>query len=76
MISSLFLFVEFHVRSVCRLIGNESEYWKNGPVDRGAIWDNEWGGSKESCVRWRAHWRHLANMIEQLCTAAMSGPDT
>jgi len=23
------------------------------------------GGSKEACIRWSAHWRNLANTIEQ-----------
>jgi len=28
------------------------------------IWDVDLGGPKEPCIKWGAHWRHLANMTE------------
>jgi len=44
---------------------------KNGWTDRDTVWDVDSGGSKEACVIWGAHWRHLANTIE----ASMCGSD-
>jgi len=37
------------------------ELCKNGWTDRKAVWDWDSGGPKEACLRWGAHWRHLAN---------------
>jgi len=28
------------------------------------FWDADSGGGKEACIRWGAHWHHLANTIE------------
>jgi len=43
---------------------------KNSWTDGAAVWDDEshgewWGGPRES------HWRHLANMVERLCSAVI-----
>jgi len=38
-------------RSVELSVGNDREFWKNGGVDRDAVRDGEWSGSKESCIR-------------------------
>ena len=43
------------IRTLCR------ELCKNGWTDRKAVWDWDSGGPKEACLRWGAHWRHLAN---------------
>jgi len=40
------------------------ELCKNGRTDGDAVWVVDSGGSEEACVKWRAHWRHLANMTE------------
>ena len=40
------------------------ELCKNGWTDRDAVWVVDSGGSKKACIRWGAHWRHLANTIE------------
>ena len=45
---------------------------KTAETDQAAVWDGEWGGPKESCIRWRAHWHHLANIIELFFTAGVS----
>ena len=37
---------------------------QNGWTDRDAVWNVDSGWSKEACIRWGAHWRHLANTIE------------
>jgi len=33
-------------------------------TNREAVWDVDSGGRKEACIRWGAHWRHLANTTE------------
>jgi len=40
------------------------ELYKNDWTDWEAIWDVDSVGSNEACIRYGAHWRHLANMIE------------
>jgi len=30
----------------------ESVLWQNGWLDLDAIWDGEWGRSKDGCIRW------------------------
>jgi len=50
---------------VCR------ELCKNGWIDPDAIWYVDWGGSKEACIKWGAHWRHTANTINCPCVAVM-----
>jgi len=45
--------------SVCRL-----QLICIGSLSITCIWDDEWGGSREPCIRRGAHWRHLANTIE------------
>ena len=40
------------------------ELCKNGWTDQDAIWIVDSGGPKEACIRWDAHWRHLANTTE------------
>jgi len=46
--------------SVC----DDHEPCKNNWTDPDAVWVVDSGGSKEACIRWGAHWRHLANMIK------------
>ena len=49
--------------SVC--VGHTDELCKNGWTDWYAIWGQaDSCGLKKPCVRWGAHWLHLANMIE------------
>jgi len=38
---------------------------KTAEIDRDAVWVADLGGSKEACIRWCAHWRHLANTTTQ-----------
>jgi len=37
---------------------------KTAEPDRDAIWGMDLGGPKKACIRWGAHWCHLANTIE------------
>ena len=38
---------------------------QNGRTNRDAVWVEDSGGPKDACIRWGAHWRHLANTTEQ-----------
>jgi len=49
---------------VCQSVCHCSESCQNGWTDRDAVWDLDSGGPKKACIRWGAHWRHLANTIE------------
>jgi len=46
-VSGLFLQVEFLRfsvgQSVCPSAGNDYVFWKNGGLDRDAVWGREWG---------------------------------
>ena len=42
----------------------DRELVKNGWTDRNAVRNVDLDGPKETCVRWGAHWRHLANTTE------------
>jgi len=44
--------VEFRCRSDGLSVGNDRELWKNGWLDRDAVWGGGSGGSKEPCIRW------------------------
>ena len=35
-----------------------------GQTDQDAVWVEDSVGSREPCIRWDAHWRHLANANE------------
>jgi len=37
---------------------------KNGSSNRDAVWVVGWGRPKEACIKWGAHWNHLANTNE------------
>ena len=37
---------------------------KNGRTYGDAVWVADSGGPADACVKWGAHWRHLANMTE------------
>ena len=47
-------------RSFC----HTGEPCKNSWTDRDAVWVEDSGGTKESCIRLGAHWHHLANTTE------------
>jgi len=52
---------------------------RNGWTDRYAVWVVDPGGSKEACIRWRAHWCYLANTIEMfmcVCNVAFLSNDS
>jgi len=52
---------------------------RNGWTDQGAVWVVDPGGSKEACIRWRAHWRYLANTTEMsicVCDVAFVSNDS
>jgi len=51
-------------RSVCRSVCHDREPCKNGWTDPEAVWGMNSGGPMKVCIRWGAHWRHLANTIE------------
>jgi len=44
--------------SVCRSVCHTSEPCKNGWTDRDAIWVEDSGGPKESCIRWGSRFTH------------------
>ena len=46
------LLVDFRVHSADLSVGNEPALWKNGRLDRAAVWNGDRGGRKEACVRW------------------------
>jgi len=39
-------------RSVGRSVCPESVLWQNGCLDPDAVWDGEWGRSRDGCIRW------------------------
>jgi len=39
-------------QSVSQSLHLESLLWQNGLLDPGAIWDGEWGRSRDKCVTW------------------------
>jgi len=49
---------------VCLSVCLSREPCRNDWTDWNAIWVFGSSGSNEACVRWGAHWRHLANTIE------------
>ena len=76
-ITSLFLPVEFYVcRSVCVSIGNNWELWKNGRIIEMLYWMVSGMPQRNHVLDGRAHWCHLANTVEQLCTVAVNGSAT
>ena len=38
--------------SVWLPVGQESVLWQNGWLDPDAVWDGEWGESRDGCIRW------------------------
>jgi len=40
------------------------ELCKNSWTNRNGVWGVNWGGAKQACVRWGAHWQHLASTTE------------
>jgi len=39
--------------SVCWSVGRtQSIFWQNGWLDPGAVWDGEWGRSRDRCIGW------------------------
>jgi len=38
--------------SVCVLDCPESVLWQNGWIDPDAVWNGEWGRSRDGCIRW------------------------
>jgi len=41
-----------HRPSVSRSVCLESDLWQNGWVDPDAVWEDEWGRSRDECIRW------------------------
>jgi len=33
-------------------VGSESVLWQNDWLDLDALWDGEWGRSRDGCIRW------------------------
>ena len=72
--SDLLQQVYLRVRYVGLSVGDERVLWKNVWLDRDGVWNGERGGLKELCTKpKRANRRHLANTVEGLWAAAMSG---
>ena len=45
-------------------VRDNREPCKNSSTNRDAVWNADWGGSREQRIRWGARWRHLANLTE------------
>jgi len=61
-----FTATDFVTWSVCLCLctGHDQEPSKNCWTNGDAIWGVESWGPKEPSIRWGAHWRHLANMLD------------
>jgi len=70
--------VDFLFRPVGLFVGKECVLWKNSRLDRAAVWGGQWEevGPRSRVLDGRAQWRHLANTIEGLCSAAIIGSTT
>jgi len=63
------------VLSVCPSVADDREFWRKKTIDRDAVWVSGAGPWNRVFDR-RAHWHHLANTVERLCAAAVSGSAT
>jgi len=52
----------------CKIWGHLScgELCKNGWTDQYTVWVEDWGGPKEACIMWGAHWRQY-HMEPSMC---------
>ena len=44
---------------------NDDVFWKNGRLDRDAVWGGASGGSEERCIRWRSNPQENGQILEK-----------